>query len=284
MATANSSQYSVFQQARDSVYTEINQIVQCLLNKQEKLFGVINALESEFINTKILKQNEIRKYKNLKTYEVKQKSRSEDQQQIINNLDLKIRQMSHDNPGKSDYVINIGWGFDKKEFISKIQRSEIKKVPMKIRKNIPKSRPVLSKKENNLKNKKAVKDENEITYSVVTQREPFRSAIHGNTFQCILESSISRKEKHKTNLSVATEHSVEQLNENWDETSNESCDEDLVDFWESKRDRKSVQDRGRDRDRARDGGWVLGWTRARHKSCVWRRDRFRGRVWDVIDF
>ena len=133
MATANSSQYSVFQQARDSVYTEINQIVQCLLNKQEKLFGVINALESEFINTKILKQNEIRKYKNLKTYEVKQKSRSEDQQQIINNLDLKIRQMSHDNPGKSDYVINIGWGFDKKQFISKIQRSEIKKVPMKIR-------------------------------------------------------------------------------------------------------------------------------------------------------
>ena len=116
----------VFQEARNSVQSEINQILQCLESKKTEMFAVIKELEDQYISKQKQKQKKINEINKLitQTKELADNSLTKVQNRIIEDLQNELNKASIQ---ESDCSVEFEWGFFR-DVISMIHSIKLKRV------------------------------------------------------------------------------------------------------------------------------------------------------------
>ena len=140
---------SIFQEARDRIVKDIDNLIQCLGEKKDSLFREIAGLENEFKSKQEQKLCSLRKLESLKARteeELGDNILSEIQGRVTRELQNGIDKISLEARSLSvDYSIQIDWGFRMGVVKDKIKEFRIEIVPSALH-----FRTALSKKANKL--------------------------------------------------------------------------------------------------------------------------------------
>ena len=124
---------SIFQEARDRIVKDIDNLIQCLGEKKDSLFREIAGLENEFKSKQEQKLCSLRKLESLKARteeELGDNLLSEIQGRLTRELQSGIDKISLEARSLSvDYSIQIDWGFRMGVVKDKIKEFSIKIVP-----------------------------------------------------------------------------------------------------------------------------------------------------------
>ena len=124
---------SIFQEARDRIVKDIDNLIQCLIEKKDSLFREIAGLENEFRSKQEQKLCSLRKLESLKARteeELGDNLLSEIQGRLTRELQTGINKISLEARSLSvDYSIQIDWGFRMGVVKDKIKEFSIKIVP-----------------------------------------------------------------------------------------------------------------------------------------------------------
>ena len=121
---------TIFQEARDKIQSNINNVMQCLNNKKVEMFAEISRLEKEFQDKQQQKYKDLNKLSSIKTRteeELGENSLREVQQKLICDLQKGIDNITLeiDNTKEPDYKIEVRWGMCLNCFNTNIDNSEI---------------------------------------------------------------------------------------------------------------------------------------------------------------
>ncbi|KAI6658095.1 hypothetical protein LOD99_15808 [Oopsacas minuta] len=103
---------TIFQQARDTIDTDINEIIECLNNKRKQLFEEITNLENEYTRKQQQTQKEIQKLTNLITHTEEalgENNLLEIQNKLIGDIRQEIEKINLEIEQEPNYNIEVKW-------------------------------------------------------------------------------------------------------------------------------------------------------------------------------
>ena len=121
---------TIFQKARDKIKSDINNVIQCLNNKQVEMFAEISRLEKEFQDKQQQKYKDLNKLSSVKARteeELGENSLREVQQRVVRELQIGIDKLTlHiENTREPDFKIEIKWGMCMSTLFTQINESHI---------------------------------------------------------------------------------------------------------------------------------------------------------------
>ncbi|KAI6658096.1 hypothetical protein LOD99_15809 [Oopsacas minuta] len=121
---------TIFQQARDTIDTDVNEIIECLNNKRKQLFEEITNLENEYTRKQQQTQKELQKLQTLisQTEELGENNLLKLQRKVVAEIQEEIENLSLESEQNPNYNIKVKWEYSKRSVFLIVGNYTIEKV------------------------------------------------------------------------------------------------------------------------------------------------------------